>query len=719
MFKRIVFIILFLFMFAGTASAAATRPVTVLLDNKKMAFDVQPQIINNRTMVPLKGIFDALQISVNWDQKTKTVTGTKEDTVIKLTIHDSTAYINGKAVQLDTPAVIKNGRTLVPLRFIAEAAESRITWNSTARQAAIYFNTLAPQDGTTAANVINGLNLVERDGYTYEVKYDGIAKYKNGVYMKHILYGNSLYLNMTSQYFFYANPSDKFRIYRIDIDGTHRTVFKGTENATDLTVRDGYIYYIIRGENNGLYRIRTDGTEIKKLISGFVKTMTITDNYIYYFDDYGYSASIYRTDKDGANQVCLYKGYQIDNMLVTNGGIYFSNSDGLAVIDPDGKGYKLITKDICNNLNFKGNKIYYANYSDNNNIYSISTNKNIRSKVNNDESSNLTIIGDDLYYSTRDKNNMPVTKKIKIESPTEDIIPVSANQQGKYLGTAGFNPEFTYPVKDLSGRNRTYSFKFEADDFFRKDAVALGDWVYYFGEYNTKYSGYRHFIYRKRLDGTGGRMIISHWDYKDSGKFVVVGDWIYYLTDQRSFSKVKVDGTQEKALKAIDININPQDYFGNTFVVEGDWIYYQYHSAQLNSTGIYRMKTDGSQAEKLMGLECGDLICIADNTLYANFTGGKVISISLSDKTSRIMGDGWDIPEFNVNSIPEGKIYFSKYDKDTSAKELYSSDLNGSNVTHVLTLPDIPADGNIDMVDHYIYYKDNSNQYRRVPVPGK
>ncbi len=85
-----------------------------------------PQIINDRTMVPLRAIFEALGASVEWNQETKTVTSTKGDTTIKLTIDSNTMYVNDNAVTLDSPACVVNDEALLPVRAISEAYKTKV-----------------------------------------------------------------------------------------------------------------------------------------------------------------------------------------------------------------------------------------------------------------------------------------------------------------------------------------------------------------------------------------------------------------------------------------------------------------------------------------------------------------------------------------------------------------------------------------------------------------
>lgn len=102
--------------------------IIVKIDGQQIAFDVPPRLINDRTMVPLRAIFEALGASVNWNNDTETVTSTKDQTTIQLTINSPTMYVNGSAVTLDSPACLVDDRTLVPVRAISEAFGTTVNW---------------------------------------------------------------------------------------------------------------------------------------------------------------------------------------------------------------------------------------------------------------------------------------------------------------------------------------------------------------------------------------------------------------------------------------------------------------------------------------------------------------------------------------------------------------------------------------------------------------
>lgn len=124
--KRMLGILLATGLMISTVMAA--DPISVVFNGETLSFDVPPQMINSRTMVPLRAIFEALGASVEWNGDTRTVTSVKEDVTICLTVDDTTMYINDEEKILDTPACIVENRTLVPVRAVSEAFGIKVDW---------------------------------------------------------------------------------------------------------------------------------------------------------------------------------------------------------------------------------------------------------------------------------------------------------------------------------------------------------------------------------------------------------------------------------------------------------------------------------------------------------------------------------------------------------------------------------------------------------------
>ena len=107
----------------------AYKAIDVCVDEQYLYFDQEPVLENNRTLVPLRAIFEALGATVDWDGTTQTVTAKKGNVTITLQINSNTMYKNNKAIGLDVPATLRNSRTLVPVRAVSEAFDCDVDWN--------------------------------------------------------------------------------------------------------------------------------------------------------------------------------------------------------------------------------------------------------------------------------------------------------------------------------------------------------------------------------------------------------------------------------------------------------------------------------------------------------------------------------------------------------------------------------------------------------------
>jgi len=99
---------------------------------------VQPMMMNGRIMVPLRGVFEQMGASVDWDAPSHTVYATDSTgKEVQLRVGERHALIDGKEIALDSPATMVRGRTMVPLRFLSESLGAVVDWNSYNHTAAI------------------------------------------------------------------------------------------------------------------------------------------------------------------------------------------------------------------------------------------------------------------------------------------------------------------------------------------------------------------------------------------------------------------------------------------------------------------------------------------------------------------------------------------------------------------------------------------------------
>jgi hypothetical protein len=116
-----------------TSAVAEPVPIKVLVNYKLVEFpdDFNPYMVNYRTMVPVRGVFEAMNSEVTWkrnEQGKIEVTAKHFDDVVVLTVGSTEAFRNGEKVLLDAPAEIRNNRMTVPLRFISEAFGGDVKW---------------------------------------------------------------------------------------------------------------------------------------------------------------------------------------------------------------------------------------------------------------------------------------------------------------------------------------------------------------------------------------------------------------------------------------------------------------------------------------------------------------------------------------------------------------------------------------------------------------
>ncbi|MEC0241104.1 copper amine oxidase N-terminal domain-containing protein [Paenibacillus dokdonensis] len=116
---------------------AAAQKISVYVDGVKLNPLQAPTMVKGRTMLPMRAIFEAFDAKVSWNQKTSTVTATRDDITIVLKIGAQTATVNNQRIVLDVPAQNLSGTTMVPVRFVSETLGAEVNWNQAAQTVSI------------------------------------------------------------------------------------------------------------------------------------------------------------------------------------------------------------------------------------------------------------------------------------------------------------------------------------------------------------------------------------------------------------------------------------------------------------------------------------------------------------------------------------------------------------------------------------------------------
>ncbi len=157
--RSIIFILaLMLVLILGGAlpsMAGEVQYVSLTLDGNPMSMDVKPFIdANGRTIVPIAFVSQSMGYKVGWEGTTKKVTVEGPAGTLILTIGSKVALVNGKDVLIDTEAVIVQGRTMVPLRFVMEQMGATVGFESATKTV-----TLMSASTTSTKKVIDSIKI--------------------------------------------------------------------------------------------------------------------------------------------------------------------------------------------------------------------------------------------------------------------------------------------------------------------------------------------------------------------------------------------------------------------------------------------------------------------------------------------------------------------------------------------------------------------------------
>ncbi len=157
-------------------------PVFLQVDGMDVSSDVPPVIIKERTLLPARAVFESMGAAVTWNEEARLVEVSLGTSTVQLTIDSKTAFVNGKQVAMDVPAMIIDSRTLIPVRFVGESLACGIGWNDTSRTVII---TSPKINEITTISAIDVVTESEEEEKFYRVIIQGedvIEGYKSFAY---------------------------------------------------------------------------------------------------------------------------------------------------------------------------------------------------------------------------------------------------------------------------------------------------------------------------------------------------------------------------------------------------------------------------------------------------------------------------------------------------------------------------------------------------------
>ena len=118
---------------SGNTAILQVGSTIISINGTESELDTAPIIQNDRTLLPLRAVVEGLGGSVTWEEETQTAIFAKGEKVIFMTIGSKTAFVNTTEYTLDTEPVIIDGRTMLPIRFVAENLGFQVEWDENTR----------------------------------------------------------------------------------------------------------------------------------------------------------------------------------------------------------------------------------------------------------------------------------------------------------------------------------------------------------------------------------------------------------------------------------------------------------------------------------------------------------------------------------------------------------------------------------------------------------
>jgi hypothetical protein len=358
----IILSIVTLFSGLPISYAETTNEINIFLNGNKIDFDVKPVKINNRTMVPMRKIFETLGYKINWIDNEKKVVATKNNATLSLKIDNNKADINGKQVVMDTTASIIGGRTLVPLRFIGEGSNCDVIWDGSKNSVFLESKTsdykVCEQIKNTSITASEDWLFYSGRG-TYKFKFDGSQVKKltgSGTNTLQAI-GNNLYGRLST-------PDLKYN--KLDLKTMIISNISNFEVGGGL-IHEGWPHYDeLRDYSHALYRMRLDGSENTKVVSESCFNFSIIGDDIYSW----YTEGIQKINIKSQEEVDISKDF-INSAGVYNNELYFSASEyidersplkykGIFKYNPKDGSTKQLSTAAANEIRVINNSIYYT-----------------------------------------------------------------------------------------------------------------------------------------------------------------------------------------------------------------------------------------------------------------------------------------------------------------------------------------------------------------------
>jgi uncharacterized protein YchJ len=229
----------------------------------------------------------------------------------------------------------------------------------------------------------------------YKMREDGSEKHK-------LVDDVSLFIRESGEWVYYCNRNDGDKLYKAKLDGSDRQKVNDEETVPFIVSGDS-IYYCSGSDNGKIYIINTDGSNKRKLSDDGFGYFILLDGWIYY-NNLNDMEHLYRIKLDGSiKEKIIDEG--IGCFAISDEWIYYCNGeDGLKIyrVKTDGSGRQMLCQDKPSEMVVSGNWLYYADQADGGKIYKMKTNGEDRQKLNDEKSLFISVLNEWVYYYNQD-----------------------------------------------------------------------------------------------------------------------------------------------------------------------------------------------------------------------------------------------------------------------------------------------------------------------------
>lgn len=300
-----------------TANAAEDQEIKVYVNDTRIQFDVPPMFIKDRTMVPIRAVFEAMGADVQWNDTIKTAYITKGEKRVQIRLDNRNALVDGKSIQMDVPATGVNGRILVPVRFISENLGLKVDWVNSTKTVFIQ----EPFTPMNSGNIQNWGKFASDDEWNYHILQNNILVKENVITKRQEKLADHILCDLQPDgEWIYCIGLDKgiSKIIRINKDKGSREVVLDTP-VQSFQLVNGWLYYSNSETSTVLYRSKINGSDTMKILKEgnfSPKNWFVQNGFIYYQDLR--TRTLYRARIDGSDGIQLTDPQGVSSLAVEN-----------------------------------------------------------------------------------------------------------------------------------------------------------------------------------------------------------------------------------------------------------------------------------------------------------------------------------------------------------------------------------------------------------------